>query len=299
MNRGDAPTDYLEPHGSYAFKRRRGGGKRPSVLIDDKRRAVPLAQLRRFKVSEFEGRSLEGQRQPEGALWAWSIGNPTMVFEERRQSDRAYFEIARHRPLVIEDQDPVQSRGHSWIEVTDPTRPDLTGWALSSEIRRWLPAPPPPGVEPGQIWIDVELSQQMLAVHRGSELVHLTLISSGRRADPTPRGLFRIRNKQAYGKMRSLDDAEEPYYVEGVPWAQYFHRRYALHAAYWHNRFGRPASHGCVNVSPKDARRIFELTSPTVPGGWISANEHSDDLGTLVRVRRHGDSNVPDMRNSE
>ncbi|MFY0536467.1 L,D-transpeptidase [Nannocystis pusilla] len=68
--------------------------------------------------------------------------------------------------------------------------------------------------------------------------------------------------------MRSGPNAEDPYYVDGVPWVQYFHRRYALHASYWHDDFGKRRSHGCINLSPKDAARVYALTAPEVPAGW-------------------------------
>ena len=101
--------------------------------------------------------------------------------------------------------------------------------------------------------------------------------------------------KHAWGTMRNLPGAEEPYHVEGVPWAQYFHQRYALHGVYWHNGFGRPASHGCVNLSPKDARRVFEATSPNIPAGWRSVHQTVTHRGTVVRVRR-ADAPTPDRR---
>ena len=50
-----------------------------------------------------------------------------------------------------------------------------------------------------------------------------------------------------------------------------FHGHHALHGAYWHDKFGRPKSHGCINLSPEDARRLFFCTEPAVPPGWHGA----------------------------
>jgi hypothetical protein len=95
--------------------------------------------------------------------------------------------------------------------------------------------------------------------------------------------------------MESLADAEDPYYVDAVPWAMYFDGRYALHAAYWHDLFGHRLSHGCVNLSPRDAKRVFDLVTPTLPAGWLVVHEHASDPGALVRVRS-GDRPLPDRR---
>jgi hypothetical protein len=134
-------------------------------------------------------------------------------------------------------------------------------------------------------------------VMRGAEAVFVTLISSGGSGDATPRGLFRIYEKLAVWSMRSAEDAEDPYFVEGVPWIQYFHRRFALHAAYWHDGFGKRRSHGCINLSPRDAAYVFGLTTPRVPAGWNALHEHAGDPGTLVRVRK-GAEPVADLRSS-
>lgn len=76
------------------------------------------------------------------------------------------------------------------------------------------------------------------------------------------------------------------YELRDVPWIQYFESGYALHGAYWHDVFGTPRSHGCVNLSPIDARIVFNWTEPAVPDGWHGINV-SDEFGrgTVVHVR--------------
>src|SRR5690606_10047811 len=56
--------------------------------------------------------------------------------------------------------------------------------------------------------------------------------------------------------------------LRDVPWIQYFSAGFALHGAYWHDVFGVPRSHGCVNLAPIDARIVFNWTDPPVPDGW-------------------------------
>ncbi|MCA9580118.1 MAG: L,D-transpeptidase, partial [Myxococcales bacterium] len=139
------------------------------------------------------------------------------------------------------------------------------------------------------------LDQQVLSVWREGAPVFVTLISSGKPNHATPPGLYRIETKRAYGKMSSLEDARKPYFADAVPWAMYFQGNYALHAAYWHDMFGHRHSHGCVNLSPKDAKRVFELAGPVLPDGWLLVHEHARDPGALVRVRAAGEP-TPDLR---
>ncbi len=76
------------------------------------------------------------------------------------------------------------------------------------------------------------------------------------------------------------------YELRDVPWIQYFAAGYALHGAYWHDVFGTPRSHGCVNLAPVDARIVFNFTEPAVPPGWHGLNVSEEfGQGTLVVVR--------------
>jgi hypothetical protein len=75
--------------------------------------------------------------------------------------------------------------------------------------------------------------------------------------------------------------------LRDVPWIQYFSAGFALHGAYWHDVFGIPRSHGCVNLSPIDARIVFNWTDPPVPEGWHGINI-GDEMGegTWVHIRK-------------
>ncbi|UQA63770.1 L,D-transpeptidase [Polyangium aurulentum] len=77
---------------------------------------------------------------------------------------------------------------------------------------------------------------------------------------------------------------EGTFQLRDVPYIQYFESGYALHAAYWHDVFGTPRSHGCVNLSPVDAHRVFLWTDPPVPEGWhaINAGEEFGEGTTVI-----------------
>lgn len=126
--------------------------------------------------------------------------------------------------------------------------------------------------------IEVDLSgQRAVALERG-RTVRTFRISTGKAATPTVTGTFYIYARFPLKTMRSDAKPGEPghYVVENVPYAQYFYKDYALHGAWWHNGFGRPASHGCINMatrtrnrrwpnSPEDAGWLYEWASLGVP----------------------------------
>jgi len=105
-------------------------------------------------------------------------------------------------------------------------------------------------------WIEVDLSEQRLYAHEGDRVVLNVLVSTGLTQYPTPVGRFSIRLK-----IRSQTMSGPGYYLPGVEWAMYFYRDYAIHGTYWHNNFGHPMSHGCVNMTNADARFLFNWAS--------------------------------------
>jgi lipoprotein-anchoring transpeptidase ErfK/SrfK len=75
--------------------------------------------------------------------------------------------------------------------------------------------------------------------------------------------------------------------LRDVPWVEYFEGSYALHAAYWHDVFGTPRSHGCINMSPIDAHRVFMWTDPPMPDGWHGVVGKTDtNPGTTIFIHR-------------
>jgi lipoprotein-anchoring transpeptidase ErfK/SrfK len=146
-------------------------------------------------------------------------------------------------------------------------------------------------VDAGERWIDVDLATQTLVAYEGRTPVFATVVSTGRgrhgSATATPVGTHRIWVKLLSSDMDNLeDDAASRYYrIEDVPWVQYFSKGVGLHGAFWHRSFGRVRSHGCVNLAPLDAERLFYWTGPHLPAGWSAVHPAPHDLGTIVRVR--------------
>ena len=100
----------------------------------------------------------------------------------------------------------------------------------------------------------------------------------------TIRGTFLLRAKHVSGTMDGNEAGDEAFDLRDVPYIQYFHEGYALHAAYWHDDFGKTRSHGCVNLPPADAAWLFDWTDPQVPAEWHGAV--SPQGGTLVYIHK-------------
>jgi hypothetical protein len=165
-------------------------------------------------------------------------------------------------------------------------------WIVEGDglVRIDPPSKAPHWAKPGRTWLDVSLRKQTLVAYVGMDPVYATLVSSGRggTGDPietqaTIQGEFLIHTKHTTDAMSS-DEEGDVYDHRDVPYVQFFKDGYALHAAYWHDAFGQPKSHGCINLSPEDARWLFEWSDPQVPDGWHGALSLLD--GTLVSIHR-------------
>lgn len=147
----------------------------------------------------------------------------------------------------------------------------------------------PSWTKPGRTWVDVSLLRQTLVAYDGQDAKYVTLVSSGRDgvADAagthaTLQGQFIIHTKHLTAPMMG-SGPEAAFDLRDVPYVQYFSGGYALHAAYWHDGFGQPKSHGCINLSPLDAKWLFNWTEPRLPEGWHGVLA---DGGTWVTIHR-------------
>jgi L,D-transpeptidase catalytic domain len=150
----------------------------------------------------------------------------------------------------------------------------------------------PADVGPNERWIDVDLGSQALVAFEGTKPVYATIVSTGRHnADPekdhrTAEGSFRIREKHISTTMDDDGASDGTYRIEDVPWVMYFEKSLALHGAFWHSGFGRERSHGCVNLTPHDARHIFGWAGPKLPEGWHGVRATKENPGTRVIVHK-------------
>jgi L,D-transpeptidase catalytic domain len=157
------------------------------------------------------------------------------------------------------------------------------GWVARADLRVAALAAPPAGTAAGERWFDIDLDEQVLVAYEGTRPVYTTLVSTGKWDHKTPASITRVVSKLETATM--VSDKRDLYSVADVPWTMYYDHNFALHTSYWHDGFGDPRSHGCVNLAPRDARALYHWSSPDVPPGWIAVYGDADHPGSLIRVR--------------
>ena len=177
-----------------------------------------------------------------------------------------------------------------WYRVKDDKFPEVERWVLASRLRIIPPEEIEPlsvEVPPEEKYLIVNLGEQSVtALEYGSAVFQAVISSGDQEANPnyqTPAGIFRVGLKRPSQHMLPWDQTFGDYDLPGVPWICYFSlQAHAFHGAYWHNDFGSPHSHGCVNLRPEDARWIYRWTTPEIlPHDDMQASEHG---GTLVEI---------------
>jgi LysM repeat protein len=136
----------------------------------------------------------------------------------------------------------------------DGTTVSLTGGAIPLP-----PAAPPAHVGVGKE-IVVDLSDSRIYAYQDSVLLNNILVSTGLPGTPTVQGDFSI-----YWKLPAQTMAGPGYYLPDVPYVMYFYQGYAIHGTYWHNNYGQPMSHGCVNLPTPDAEWFYNFGEVGTP----------------------------------
>lgn len=133
-------------------------------------------------------------------------------------------------------------------------------------------------------WIEVSLDQQKLRAWEGNDIVKEFPISSGKWA-PTPTGTYEIYWKLRYVRMvGGSKDIGTFYDLPNVPDTMFFYQGYGIHGAYWHNNFGHPMSHGCINEPLADAHWLFEWAGPHINADQSSVRSTADNPGSRVFI---------------
>ena len=122
-----------------------------------------------------------------------------------------------------------------------------------------VPSGPAPTITNGK-QIIVDLSDQRIYAYQDGGLLNAVTVSTGLPGTPTVIGDYNI-----YWKLTSQTMSGPGYYLPGVPWVMYFYAGYAIHGTYWHNNFGHPMSHGCVNLPTDQAAWFFNWAEVGTP----------------------------------
>ena len=216
-----------------------------------------------------------------GGAWSLPVGfvyrGGTKTLRREDDAFRVIGDLERHTPLRLSPDVLVQKN--------ERYRTDDEGHTVrESALRIAEPVARPREVKETDRWIHIRLSQQLLVAYQGDTPVFTTVMSSGREGFETPAGLYRIQSKHVSTTMQNTNMADEAYSIEDVPWTMYFEGGYALHAAFWHDSFGRTRSHGCINLSPADARWLFQWTTPALPLAWHGMIATNQNPGTWVWI---------------
>lgn len=138
--------------------------------------------------------------------------------------------------------------------------------------------------------IEVDLTNQRVYAYEGNTKVYDFLVSTGKWGR-TPTGTFRIWGKFKATKMSGGSRALRTYYyLPNVPFVMFFSnneipasRGFSFHGTYWHDNFGTPMSHGCINMRTEEAELLYYWASPT-SGEERSTKATKDDPGTEVII---------------
>jgi hypothetical protein len=237
-------------------------------------RDIPMKDLRPATPSRFSGVHL-GDR---GLDFGWVVKEGAPVYAQPDIATKPVTRRPRYARLTLASRDGPQG----FYRVAD-------GWMSETDLRAPRLAARPPTIGDTEPWIDVDLATQTLVAYLGDKPVFATLVAAGVGAEgsplSTPKGIHRIRAKLLAATMDNLDHTGvAPYSYEEVPFTQYI-GRVALHGAFWHDQFGAPRSHGCINLTMADAEWLFGFTQPTVADGETEVAAAERRPGTAVRVR--------------
>lgn len=248
---------------------------------------VPMRDFGAARPFYFKGAELKAHKPGEPLPVAWVLANVARVY---RKTTTGFSMTGKTHERFdrVPFHEETQRFGIAYTRIGEDT------WMRSKDLRHHRVAPPPSEEEIGYgaRWIDIELASQTLVAYEGETAVFTTLVSTGKgrtKGHPfeTPKGVHRIWVKLLSTTMDNLenDTANRYWRIEDVPYVQFFKKGVGLHGAFWHRSFGRIRSHGCVNLAPLDARRLFWWTQPKMPAGWTASLPTPYDRGTIIRVR--------------
>lgn len=207
--------------------------------------------------SDFHG--LAFYRTPERPF-GWVLGGTYTAPGPGETQTQTQHWVTKYQ--VVQIYDSAEAGGTTWYEIGPGE------WLEARLIGKVVPDTARPGKVEGDRWISINLFEQTLAVYDHGQMVFATLVASGLPGWWTRPGDFQIKTKLEKTVMSGAfaADRSDYYYLQDVPWTMYFDEARALHGAYWHNGFGYPRSHGCVNLSPMDSHWLYNWADE---GTWV------------------------------
>ncbi len=274
-------TNRIARHAGIALIGSFQGEDRRFAMTTDAR-LIPTSKLKPATGSTFHGVDLTKE---------WHLPVGFVRKPEASRYDTSERSLKRTGPLEF----------HAAVQLTGKSTKIGSNRLVEAQDGSWIkdedlaiavkPSDLPAIANKPQKWIDISIISQTLVLYEGSKAVYVTAVSTGRdgMGDPktthsTLRGTFRIREKHVTTTM-DAHEVDNKFELRDVPWVEYFEAGYAIHAAPWHDEYGKPRSHGCINLSPIDARRLFMWTDPPLPSDWhgVYSAEPTGE-GTIVNI---------------
>ncbi len=198
---------------------------------------------------------------------------------------RLYYGAVFWVDRVIKDDN-----GQSWYRIADEGEQPVYYFANAAHLHLVTQdevAPISPGVPADAKRIDVRLSEQVVVAYEADRPVMMTRAATGAKFSQkdlsTPIGRYFTNYKFPSKHMVHPDQLEENAYdLPGVPWVCFLTTNgVAFHGTYWHNDYGKPRSHGCINLNLAAARWLFRWTLPSVP---LNERTWLTRTGTIVDI---------------
>ncbi len=231
---------------------------------------VPSSNLKEVLPSRYAGVELPAE-MPYPI--AWILLN--VVPSKTPGADPPQDGVPLMRYTVVNIYATIQVGNWSWYQI------GVDQWVEQRKIARYRPVERPAEVDTVK-WVSVDLYEQVAIAYENDTPVFATLVSSGLKDWPTEEGLFHVYVRYPRTIMSGAQGKPDFYFLQEVPWTQYFDHDIALHGTYWHDGFGYRHSHGCVNLSITDAHWLYNWASSeidlTVP----------NDTGAAVYVYSSG-----------
>ncbi len=198
--------------------------------------------------------------------------------DERKRAYRLYYATTYWVTYVSKDK-----AGNVWYRLLDDLDESLiyTPGKYLRLVNQGELTPLSPGASGKRI--EVDLKAQQVTAYENSRQVFSAFMASGDDGSETPQGEFRVERKMASRHMAGDTGNGRGYNLPGVPWVCFISwNGVSLHGTYWHNNYGEPQSHGCINLRPEAAKWLYRWSDPVVPTGksFVASKE-----GTPVVVR--------------
>lgn len=225
-------------------------------------------------VSQFSGVLLP--QEPLAYPMAWALVNMYPSTEPGGDPSEKNELIWRYTRLNLYASTEID--GEIWYQV------GVDQWVHQYHVAKIIPIERPEDVDTN-LWLSIDLYEQVVIAYEGVTPIFATLISSGLDRWPTVEGLFHIYFRRTRDNMSGGQPGDDFYFLEEVPWTMFFDEGRALHGAYWHDGFGYRRSHGCVNMSITDANWMYLWVAEEMG----SMNSPDKEVGPAVFVYSSGE----------